>query len=58
MSAQRCEQCARYWSFTGNPDLFKVISKFCPVCIAAKPPLSLPALGNSPMLARAIGKPA
>ncbi|WAA19764.1 hypothetical protein SEA_SHWETA_43 [Mycobacterium phage Shweta] len=39
MSAAKCRRCGRYWSFMGNPDLFAVITKFCPECIARVLPL-------------------
>ncbi|QKY80202.1 hypothetical protein SEA_JUNG_42 [Mycobacterium phage Jung] len=30
--------CGKFWAFTGNPDLFEVISKWCPLCIEKAAP--------------------
>ncbi|AEL19967.1 hypothetical protein CL81_gp45 [Mycobacterium phage Charlie] len=40
MSAAKCQRCGRYWSFSCNPDLFQVITKLCPLCIAKALPVA------------------
>ncbi|AMW63864.1 hypothetical protein I5J42_gp43 [Mycobacterium phage GreaseLightnin] len=37
MTAVRCRMCGKFWAFTGNPDLFEVISRYCPLCIPFAP---------------------
>lgn len=45
MTAMKCHRCGKFWTFTGNPDLFAVIAKFCPMCV----PVMLPQMGVTPI---------
>lgn len=38
MNACRCVRCGQYWSFnSGSPDEFKVVTRWCPTCVALLP---------------------
>ncbi|QFG09078.1 hypothetical protein I5J49_gp50 [Mycobacterium phage ThulaThula] len=53
MNGVKCQRCGNYWSFSGNPNLFQVIDKFCPICIpAVLPRLGVVAPMRKPQLTR------
>lgn len=48
MTTSKCQRCGQFWAFTGNPDLFVAISRWCPICL----PKSLPLMGVAPLVNR------
>ncbi|MGV0805778.1 hypothetical protein [Mycolicibacterium setense] len=48
MTTAKCQRCGYYWSFTGNPDLYQAIARWCPVCL----PKALPVMGSAPIVNR------
>lgn len=48
MTAVKCAGCKRFWSFALHIEDFRIITKFCPDCVAK----TFPIMGGLPELRR------